>query len=128
MMGKLDKIAMIPAFHTLCRCFWFLWRWLGEILVFAAIVAVLGWPALATALQAVGDAMSGASMAGVVGMRLVRLAIETIKLVALTESIALPLGVLIGFLVFRTNAWGRRPLLAVIGVSLFVRAGRFRWF
>ena len=49
-----------------------------------------------------------------------RLAIETLKLVALTELIALPLGISAGFIVFRTDAWGRRPLLGLLALAAFV--------
>ena len=52
--------------------------------------------------------------------RPLRLAIETVSLVAATVAIALPLGILLALFLFRTDAWGRRLLLAVIGLSAFV--------
>ena len=48
------------------------------------------------------------------------LAIETASLVALTEMIALPLGIALAFFVCRTDIWGRGLLLGVIGLSAFV--------
>lgn len=97
-------------------------RRLGEIAprsaLVAALVVVLGWPALATAIQAVRDGPSRSG--GLVGARTGRLALETIKLVGLTELIALPPGIAVGLIVFRTDAWGRRALLILVGASLFV--------
>lgn len=93
----------------------------AALALIAALAAVLYWPAAATAIEAVRDASSGAAPGGViVSPRPLRLALETIKLVGLTELIALPLGVAVGLIVFRTDAWGRRALLLLIGVALFV--------
>jgi iron(III) transport system permease protein len=52
--------------------------------------------------------------------RPVRLAVETIVLVAATEAIALPLGLVLAVLLFRTDAWGRRLLLALVALAVFV--------
>ena len=49
-----------------------------------------------------------------------RLAIETTGLVLATEALALPLGVLLAVLLFRTDIWGRRGLLAIIALAAFV--------
>ena len=50
-----------------------------------------------------------------------RLAIETDRAWSLaTEAIALPLGILLAILLFRTDVWGRRLLLALIGLAAFV--------
>ena len=49
-----------------------------------------------------------------------RLALETIGLVLATEAIALPLGVLLAILLFRTDLWGRRVMLALIALAAFV--------
>ena len=52
--------------------------------------------------------------------RPLRLAIETVSLVAATEAIVLPLGIVLAFFLFRTDVWGRGLLLAIIGLSAFV--------
>jgi len=100
-------------------------RRIGEVAVAVALVAVVGWPALATAIESVRDEMSDVGAIPIASgtfasLRPVRLAWETIKLVALTEGIALPLGIAAGLIVFRTNAWGRRALLLLLGMALFV--------
>src|SRR5262249_54064709 len=51
--------------------------------------------------------------------RPVRLALETTRLVAATEAIALPLGILLALFLFRTDVWGRTVLLAIIALSAF---------
>lgn len=95
----------------------------------SALVAVLAWPALATILEAVAPA-SGDLVGGGGGLMLslgdeglarpLALAGETLKLVFLTEAIALPVGIPLGFLLFRTNLWGRRGWLALMAISAFV--------
>jgi iron(III) transport system permease protein len=49
-----------------------------------------------------------------------RLARESIGLVLATASIAMPIGVLLAIVLFRTDAWGRRGLLAIIALAAFV--------
>jgi iron(III) transport system permease protein len=49
-----------------------------------------------------------------------RLALETTALVLATEALALPLGVVLAVVLFRTDIWGRRGLLAVIALAAFV--------
>jgi iron(III) transport system permease protein len=49
-----------------------------------------------------------------------RLAMETIGLVLATEAIALPIGVFLAVVLFRTDIWGRRGLLAIIALAAFV--------
>ena len=104
-------------------------RRLAEIGLALALAAVLGWPALATVLAAVGDEPGGSSggliapsdvdvSAGV--RRPLGLAIETTRLVLATEAIALPLGLPLAFLLFRTDALGRRALIALLAVAAFV--------
>jgi iron(III) transport system permease protein len=116
--------------------------WISSVLARAALalalLAVVGWPAIATVREAarawalrhdtvpaVGTALDSAGSAALLrdtgGIpRPVRLALETISLVTLTEAIALPLGIVLAIFVFRTDAWGRRLLLAVFGLSAFV--------
>jgi iron(III) transport system permease protein len=101
-------------------------------------MVVVGWPALATVREAsragalyydtvpaTGTALDLAGSAALLrdsgGMaRPLRLATETVSLVTVTEAIALALGIPLALLLFRTDAWGRRILLAVIGLSAFV--------
>jgi iron(III) transport system permease protein len=103
-----------------------------------ALMAVVGWPAFATVREAVRaqalsrdvvpatgaalDAVGSAEMLRDTGelARPLRLAVETISLVAATEAIALPLGIVLALFLFRTDAWGRRLVLAVIGLAAFV--------
>lgn len=96
-----------------------------EILVGLSLITVVGWPAIATVIEAIRDANSDVNAIPGMGgsfpsLRPARLAWETIKLVGLTELIALPLGIAAGWIVFRTDAWGRTGLLLLIGVALFV--------
>ena len=49
-----------------------------------------------------------------------RLAVETLTLVLMTEALVLPPGILLAFLLFRTDAWGRGLLLGILGVAAFV--------
>ncbi len=49
-----------------------------------------------------------------------RLALETIGLVMATEAMSLPLGILLAILLFRTDLWGRRVMLALIALTAFV--------
>ncbi len=52
--------------------------------------------------------------------RPLRLAIETSRLVGLTELVALAIGIPLAFLLVRTDLWGRGLMLAVIGLSAFI--------
>lgn len=97
------------------------------------LLAVLGWPAIATFLAAtdVGSEGRGGTGGGLLvatpgdlaAGRVSRpweLAGTTIKLVLLTEAIALPLGLPLALALFRTDAWGRRFLLGLLGVAALV--------
>ena len=52
--------------------------------------------------------------------RPVQLALETTGLVLATEAIALPVGVLLAILLFRTDLWGRHVLLALVALAAFI--------
>ncbi len=106
-----------------------------NILVSTGLALLVAWPTAATVLEALrptsietaggGLALDPAATAAVVedsgGLaRPARLALETLIVVAGAEAIALPLGVALALLLFRTDAWGRRPLLAALGLALFV--------
>jgi iron(III) transport system permease protein len=90
---------------------------LTSVVAALAVVIVLGWPALATVLEAIryGDA-------GPVGgwARPLDLARESFRLVCATEALALPLGVLLAFLLFRTDLFGRKVLLGLMVLGALV--------
>lgn len=89
---------------------------------------LVGWPAAAT-LRAVWEG-SGSSLGGgglidatPWGASLGRplgLAFQTLRLVLATTALALPAGVALGLILFRTDAWGRRRLLTLTVLALFV--------
>jgi iron(III) transport system permease protein len=95
-----------------------------------ALALLLGWPVLATALAAWDRtaAEHGAGRSARVAQdreaahvaRPLRLAATSALVVLGTEAIALPLGVPLGFLLFRTDLWGRRPAIALAALLAFV--------
>jgi iron(III) transport system permease protein len=103
-----------------------------------ALTVVVGWPAGATIMESwralsqnrAAAKSSGISLdpAGSSAMlansgaiaRPLRLALETIGLVLFTEVLALPLGILLAVLLFRTDLPGRRWLLALVALTAFV--------
>lgn len=91
----------------------------------AALMVVLGWPALATIIDAARGAENapGGLMSKVEGgpeVRPWRNAGETLRLVATTEVLALPIGTVLAFLLFRTDLPGRRLWLALLALTAFV--------
>ncbi len=104
-------------------------RWLGPILVVVALMLVVGWPSLALVGQATGigtepearDAADPivAPRPGEIA-RPLGLAATSLRLIGLAEVIALPLGLTLAFVLSRTDVWGRRGMLAVIGLAAFV--------
>ena len=100
-------------------------RLLARLALALGLMVVVGWPAIATvqeasrawALRHDTVPASGASLdqAGSAAMlrdsgaiaRPLRLAIETVSLVAITEAICVPLGILLALFLFRTDAWGQ---------------------
>jgi iron(III) transport system permease protein len=95
-------------------------RLAGTVLA-VALMAVLGWPALATVLEAGRVQASlevGRGDAEVV--RPIRLAFETVRLVLATEAIAFPIGLPLALVLFRTDVWGRRAVLGLIALAAFV--------
>ena len=96
-----------------------------NVVLIAALLAVLGWPALATIIDAARGAenASGGLMSNVTGgvdVRPWRNAGETLRLVATTEALALPVGTVLAFLLFRTDLPGRRVWLALLALTAFV--------
>ena len=80
-------------------------------LIALALIALLGWPALATVIEAIRDGDTGP-----VGgwFRPLQLALESTRLVLATEVLALPAGTLLALFLFRTDLWGRRLLLGLM--------------
>jgi iron(III) transport system permease protein len=110
---------------------------LHTLLAFALTV-VVGWPVLATvaeswraftrqpgALAGAGTAIDVAGSSAILGdsgelARPLRLALETLGLVMETEAFALPVGVLLAIMLFRTDVLGRRLVLGLIALTAFV--------
>ena len=96
--------------------------------VILALVAVVGWPLLATVLEATKpEDASGPGPGEIVPsgrageiVRPLGLAFQTARLVLATEALALPVGVALAFVLFRTDVWGRRGMLGVVGLAAFV--------
>ncbi|MGE3820665.1 MAG: iron ABC transporter permease, partial [Isosphaeraceae bacterium] len=100
---------------------------LGEVAIAAILVAALGWPLLATSLAAFrGGTESGGGLLSPVDaatgglQRPLQLAAETIRLVLATEALALPVGIALAVVLFRTDVPGRRLALASLLISAFV--------
>ena len=95
--------------------------WLGAIGLASGLIVAVGWPAGCVALRTFVRGFQPESGAGPVDVgRLWGLAIESSRLVAFTECLVLPLGVLLAFLIFRTDLWGRRAALPLLLMGLFV--------
>ncbi|MBX6312558.1 MAG: iron ABC transporter permease, partial [Isosphaeraceae bacterium] len=92
-------------------------RALTSLALALALAVVLGWPTVAAVRAA---RRAAAPMLGTDAARPLRLAAETIRLVAATEAIALLAGVLLAFWLFRTDLWGRRVWIGLMALSLFV--------
>ena len=111
---------------------------LGRALLCIGLAIVVGWPVLATVIEAKhelvdpelalpgsGTSLDAASWSDVLRdsgglIRPLRLALETLRLVLATEAFALPSGVILAFLLFRTDAFGRKPILGLIVLAAFV--------
>ena len=131
----------------------------SALILLLALVLLVGWPTLATVLEASrapwrlahvltslgledwagqirqtwgvepesasGNVLDPSATAALVRedgglIRPARLALETLGIVLMTGMLALPPGILLGLLLFRTDVWGRGVLLAIIGIALFV--------
>jgi iron(III) transport system permease protein len=94
------------------------------------LAALLGWPALATVLaawsQSPGPAGGGLIAPPAAGSdaahlpRPLKLAATSLRVVLGTEAIALPLGVPLAFLLFRSDLRGRRVGIALAALMAFV--------
>ena len=95
-------------------------------LVALALMLVVGWPLAARVGEAFRPDEEAGSREIVAASRpgeIVRplgLAFQTVRLVGATEAVALPLGVALGFVLFRTDLWGRRGMLGALALAAFV--------
>ncbi len=102
---------------------------LTDALLAVALTAVIGWPIVATVLEAFKPSEAaatgllsplppGVSTGGI--RRPIGLAVESIRLVVVTEALALPFGLTLAFLLFRTDVFGRRGLIGLLAMAAFV--------
>lgn len=104
----------------------------SQLLLILVLIAVIGWPALATFQAATSEGESGGGVGGgLMGSsptdssagrvsRPLELAWTTVELVLLTEAMALPIGLPLALILFRTDAWGRRFLLGLLVIAALV--------
>ena len=108
-------------------------RWLARAGVLAMLVVILGWPVTALCLESWKSRMGASGEPGVSLMtpiggdltrgeieRPLRLAFETVRIVVATEVLVLPIGLPLAFFLFRTDAWGRNFLKALLVIAAFV--------
>jgi iron(III) transport system permease protein len=103
-------------------------RFLWSLVVILALVAVVGWPLVATVIEATRpEVATGLESREIVPtsrpgeiVRPLGLAFQTARLVLATEAIGLPLGIALAFVLFRTDVWGRRGMLGVVALAAFV--------
>jgi iron(III) transport system permease protein len=101
---------------------------LRSLPVVLALVAVVYWPLVATVIEATKpDDTTGPGQGEIVPtarageiIRPLGLAFQTARLVLATEAMALPVGVALAFVLFRTDAWGRRGMLGAVALAAFV--------
>ena len=103
---------------------------LGRTVLALVLALLLGWPALATILSGreEGSNSPGAGLLAPIAPgsdagrvpRPLRLAATSLAVVLGTEAIALPLGVPLALLLFRTDVWGRRAWIALAALLVFV--------
>jgi iron(III) transport system permease protein len=94
----------------------------------AALIAVLGWPLVATVIEGLrggeGENRSALIAPGEADdwslPRPLMLASRSAEVVGLALAIALPVGVPLALVLFRTDAWGRRVVLGVLALAAFV--------
>ncbi len=89
------------------------------------LAVVLGWPALATVIEAARGAANPdgglrATVEGGATVRPWRMAGETVRLVATTEALVLPIGVALAVLLFRTDLPGCKLWLGLLALEACV--------
>lgn len=96
--------------------------------VILALVLIVGWPMAAMVRESTrpeedpgpgSGEIVASSRPGEIA-RPLGLALETARLVAATEAIALPIGAALALVLFRTDVWGRRWMLGAVGLAAFV--------
>lgn len=93
-----------------------------------ALALVVGWPLLATVIEATRPADDSGLGAGEIVptfrpgeiVRPLGLAFQTARLVLATGAMALPLGVALAFVLARTDLWGRRGMIGLVALAAFV--------
>jgi iron(III) transport system permease protein len=99
----------------------------GGLLLALALAVVLGWPGAALVLEAArgtslaetARGLMDTALAGAAG-RPLGLAAATLRVTLGAEALALPAGIALAVLLFRTDLWGRRLLLGLLALALFV--------
>jgi iron(III) transport system permease protein len=96
------------------------------------LMLLIGWPLLATVLAARGRTNEpvgiGSGLIAPIAQgsdearvpRPLRLATTSLEVVLAAEAMALPVGVVLALLLFRTDLWGRRVGIALTGFLMFV--------
>ncbi len=96
--------------------------------VILAVAAVVGWPLVATVIEATRPEIATGfesreivptSRSGEI-VRPLGLAFQTARLVLATEVMALPIGIGLAVMLFRTDVWGRRGMIGVVALAAFV--------
>ncbi len=102
-------------------------RLIWSILVTLGLVGVVGWPLVAMVIEATKPEVASSESREIVPtsrpgeiIRPLGLAFQTARLVLATDAVALPLGIALAFLLFRTDVWGRRGMLGVVALAAFV--------
>jgi iron(III) transport system permease protein len=99
----------------------------GSVLLALALAIVVGWPAAALILEAAQGTSLAETAGGLLDSALTEsigrplgLAFETLRVTLGAEAIALPAGVLLAVLLLRTDLFGRRLVLGLLALTLFV--------
>jgi iron(III) transport system permease protein len=100
---------------------------LGGLALALALAIVIGWPTTALVIEAtrgtsLADTAGGlidTALTGTTG-RPLGLAVETLRVTLGAAAIALPVGVVLAILLRRTDLWGRRLVLGLMALTLFV--------
>lgn len=95
--------------------------WAGWLVLAMALGVLIGWPTWNVLLRASADGwVNDEALGGSGAARGWVLAKQTLLLVGLTELLALPVGVVLAFCLFRTDLPGRRLMRGLIVLGVFV--------